>query len=246
MGHKALKLLISDRSDHDLLVLMARQPPAEVKTAICEELYERHFNFVRGVISGYNRPRGNVEIEDVLDEVFLTFFRRLDKKDLTAEIADPDKTTSYVRSILRNLVKDNIRAVFRKWGPRAKEVKLDEKGWAMIAATRPEEKTTAENESEHKFTEHALAFIRSTLEKSLAGRDEKYRDVLASRLVAYPQPTFKQIARRLKITEAACRQRYKRAVLKFRDVLAQEADNEMGKGKWDDQMLQELLRRLNI
>lgn len=241
--------VVKELTDIDLLWRLSQCPSATEKEAIWEELYTRYYNYVYiNVDHTFKRLYPRIgEVDEVLNDVFLEFFQKLEAKNLFTKIKDPSRTSAYLRSMLKNLIRDKIRILFGKGRFTTGKIFIrpDEEGWKKIM-NRAESilQTGREEESAEVLMHEAVFFIRTTVKKHLSGRDEKYKKILAARLEREPRPSFKKIGEEFKITAATARQRYKRGLEKVRRALLEEAEGTLGKGVWHDAMLQGIRRQL--
>lgn len=244
MKDEIFRLIVKGLDDYKLLVILYKQPSAEQKKIIWEELYDRYYNYVYARIhkTFIKLPVGMIEIDDILNDVFLEFFKKLETRNILTKIKDPDRTSGYLRSVLTNLIKDMIRKVFGRGRFPTDEsaLKID------VSEIEPQAlpKVSMIEEPLEIVANEVVSFIRTTVNQRLRGQDEKYRQIFVARLEEEPQASFKNIAKRLCIAEATVRQRYRRALKKVRAALLKEIEEALGKGKWNDYMLKLVRQQL--
>jgi|SRR5215208_3674986 len=157
-------------------------------TLSIEQIWDEFTAQLRRFISG--RVRGEADVEDILQEVFIKIHRGLDRLD------DHSRLHAWVYQITRNAIIDH----YRKGGP---DVKAPEELQDRIA--------------EDEDSEGAEAEVATCLRPMAEDLPEKYREALL--LTDIEGLTQKELAERLDISLSGAKSRVQRAREKLKGVL---------------------------
>ena len=153
-----------------------------------EQIWDEFTAQLRRFIAG--RVRGEADVDDILQEVFIKIHRGLERLD------DPSRLHAWVYQITRNAVIDH----YRRGGP---DVELPEELPDLVA--------------EDEDPEGAEAEVATWLRPMAEDLPEKYREALL--LTDIEGLTQKELAERLDISLSGAKSRVQRAREKLKDVL---------------------------
>jgi hypothetical protein len=115
-------------------------------------------------------------------------------------------------------------------------IRLDQEGWNNVMNKVGEEPDL--------IPDDMVPFVREVIKNRMGEKNEKFKKILEIYLDRNYTPSFEQVAEELGISEVNASRRYYRALEKIRIALLQEADASLGTGKWDNDMLMDVIRGL--
>lgn len=217
-----------------MLRRLQQNPTPKEKEAIWEELYVRYYNYVYMSINHFFFFTERVEPGDVLNTVFFKFFVKLGKRATIRRILHVNETSSYLRVMLTNIIKDMRKHLLTKTSSLVKEMLISKEDLERILNTSRYPQPIANEE----MSEDEVVFLRDILKKLPC----ESREVI--RLRIDKELPYKEISIILNKSESYLRKIYERGMHLYRELTIAEAEQAIGKGKWNDDMLREIINKL--